>query len=114
MSADILHHPAFGNPPVVNTVRVYHDSRKRKVTRLTKARRTGLMARRQHKEAPPAPADRSTATYKVLPALKLLNSLVKGLTFVAPADLTESECRVIEEGFLDGVAAVMGRRGGAA
>lgn len=50
MSTTILHHPTFGNPPVVNTVRVYNDSRKRKVIRLTKVRRRDLLRRRERRQ----------------------------------------------------------------
>ena len=47
---NIAYHPAFGKPPVVNTVRVYNSSRKRKVIRLTKERRFALKVRREQRE----------------------------------------------------------------
>jgi hypothetical protein len=56
MSTDnVFHHPAFSNQPVVNTVRVYNDSRKRKVVRLTKARRMALKQARELREREAAP-----------------------------------------------------------
>ena len=47
---NVLHHPAFGNQPVVNTVRVHTDSRKRKVMRLTKVRRVALKQAREKRD----------------------------------------------------------------
>ena len=62
MSTDnVFHHPTFGNEPVVNTVRVYTDSRKRRVVRLTKVRRMALEQARARRGAAERDAQRQEA-----------------------------------------------------
>ena len=110
---NIIHPPAFeGKPVVENTQRVRTSSKRRNVVALTKVRRAMMRTKRQQeRQAGQIRPERRTEMDRVLPALGLAQRMLTALR-VTPSDLSESECEVIEESFLEGIALVMEGRVG--